>query len=393
MATMINYMDRQVLANVSKRVIDFLDLDKAQYGNVEWAFGTAFAVGSLLFGYLVDRVSVRILYPCVLLAWSAVGFATGYVESYSSLLVCRTLLGIFEAGHWPCALIVIQTILTQKDRAFGNSILQSGASIGAIITPLIIAGIFYFNTEAEAWRRPFQYVGLFGALWAGLWIMAVPKGSLNRKPFTSETSLTSEWFWALIRNPRFWALAIMVSSINGAWQLIRAWLPLFLKEGREYSETATLYFNAAYFLATDVGCLAAGIGATMLSHRGTSVHASRLIVYSICAGLACLTCVAAYMPAGWLLLSLLLVVGAGTLGVFPCYYAFNQELSETHLGKTAGVLSCIGWIASSPIHRLFGSYVDQSKSYDLGLAIVGFFPLIGLIAMLILWPRDNRSTH
>ena len=43
LATMINYMDRQVLANMSVRIKDQLQLSATEYGNIEWAFGTAFA--------------------------------------------------------------------------------------------------------------------------------------------------------------------------------------------------------------------------------------------------------------------------------------------------------------------------------------------------------------
>ena len=79
LATMINYMDRQVLANMAVRIQSQLKINDTQYGSIEWAFGTAFAVGSLFFGFLADRVSVRWLYPAILFAWSMVGFATGFV--------------------------------------------------------------------------------------------------------------------------------------------------------------------------------------------------------------------------------------------------------------------------------------------------------------------------
>ena len=107
-------------------------------------------------------MSVRWLYPFVLVAWSSAGIATAYAgrignlltgwmgwtasavenpanhEIYAGLLVCRTLLGLFESGQWPCALITTQRILSNQDRSFGNSILQSGASIGAIFTPFVV---------------------------------------------------------------------------------------------------------------------------------------------------------------------------------------------------------------------------------------------------------------
>ena len=392
LATMINYMDRQVLANMSVRIKDQLQLSASEYGNIEWAFGTAFAFGSLAFGFLVDRVSVRWLYPAVLLGWSAVGFATGFVWNYSSLLTCRAVLGFFEAGHWPCALVVTHTILSQQHRPFGNSILQSGASIGAIITPIIIAGFFLLNQDEQAWRPPFQIVGLVGVFWVIAWYFAIPQGSLDREKRTEQHEIgATHWFIELLGSSRFWALAIMVISINSSWQLIRAWLPMFLQEGRGYSENAALLFNSAYYLATDVGCIGAGFTAMWLTRKGLSAHSSRLLTYAGCSLLACFTCMAAILPQGWPLLVVLLVVGAGTLGLFPCYYSFTQELSAANLGKATGILSFLGWIVASPLHRVLGGYVDRTRSFDLGVALVGLAPLLGLAAMLVLWPNEETE--
>ena len=99
-ASTINYMDRQTLANVSKRITNEFELSEQQYGYLETAFGLAFATGATVFGLIADRVNVRWLYPIVLLLWSLMGFLTGFVETYLGLLLCRLFLGFFEAGHW-----------------------------------------------------------------------------------------------------------------------------------------------------------------------------------------------------------------------------------------------------------------------------------------------------
>ena len=138
LATTINYMDRMTLSSASVRVTRELGLNDTQYGNLELAFGWAFAAGSLVFGFLADRWRVYFLYPAVLGAWSLMGMITGWSHGYAQLLVCRALLGFFEAAHWPCALKTTFVLLTEKDRTMGNSMLQSGASIGAIITPQIM---------------------------------------------------------------------------------------------------------------------------------------------------------------------------------------------------------------------------------------------------------------
>ena len=106
----------------------------------ETAFGFAFAAGALIFGFIADRTNVRWLYPVVLFLWSLMGFLTGFVQTFTGLLLCRLFLGLFESGHWPCALKTTHRLLPPESRALGNSILQSGTAIGAIITPLIMVG-------------------------------------------------------------------------------------------------------------------------------------------------------------------------------------------------------------------------------------------------------------
>jgi MFS family permease len=71
LASAINYMDRQTLANAAVRITTQFHLNQEQYGNLEWVFGWAFAAGSVLFGVMADRWSVRWVYPVVLVLWLA----------------------------------------------------------------------------------------------------------------------------------------------------------------------------------------------------------------------------------------------------------------------------------------------------------------------------------
>ena len=151
LASMFLYMDRQTLGNVSARLLWEFDLSNEQYGNLGFAFGIAFATGLLIFGFVADRVGVYWLYPLALTGWSAAGFATGFAENYSDFMTCRIALGFFEAGHWPCAMKTVQLLLPRADRGMGNSVLQSGASVGAVVTPIIIV-LMLASFSSGAWR-------------------------------------------------------------------------------------------------------------------------------------------------------------------------------------------------------------------------------------------------
>jgi predicted MFS family arabinose efflux permease len=380
-------MDRQTLANAAVRITTQFHLSEKQYGNLEWVFGWAFAVGSMVFGIAVDRISVRWLYPLVLTLWSVVGFATGLVQSYPGLLACRTLLGLFEGGHWPCAVKTTQRLLAPPDRAMGNSVLQSGTSIGAIVTPLVMRALL--TNQLESWRMPFQVVGAAGLAWVIIWFASVRAGDLTSVPAGAETAPAQgnrrADLWRIFSSRRMLVLFFVVACINTCWQTLRAWLPKFLQQGRGYAESDTLYFTSLFYVATDVGCLGAGVLTLWLARRGFSVHGSRSAVFLACAALSALTTLAAWLPMGWPLLGILLLVGAGSLGVFPIYHAFTQEVSAHHQGKVTGITGVAAWILSSPAQTLFGQLIDQTGSFDLGLALAGWLPLLAFVALRLFW--------
>src|SRR4051794_30605985 len=73
MATMVNYMDRLTLNLLAVPIEKELGLTDNQYADLEMAFGLAFALGAVVFGFTVDRFNVFWVYPLAVLAWSASG--------------------------------------------------------------------------------------------------------------------------------------------------------------------------------------------------------------------------------------------------------------------------------------------------------------------------------
>ena len=394
LATMLNYMDRMTLNNLSPRITAELKMTEERYGDLEFAFGLAFAAGSLCFGMLADRFSVRLLYPAVVVAWSLVGLLTGFAEGFWQMLVCRTLLGFFEAGHWPCALRTTQVLLAPERRMFGNSLLQSGGAIGAIVTPLVILALVGTAPQPDAWRLPFIVIGGCGAIWIVAWLLLMgrePALAGSRQPGAEADAGAGVWWEACLANRRFWALVPFVIGINLTWHLARAWLPKFLQQGRGVSETESLLFNSGYYVAADIGCIAAGAAGVWLAHRGLShLNARSLvaIVCSICVGLATMAAVSAQGAAMY---AALLVVGAGALGLFPCYYSLAQDVSPRHTGKATGLLAAVGWIVCSPFQKEFGRLVDRTGSFDLGFALAAWVPALAVAAFFFIWPREPRS--
>lgn len=420
LATMLNYMDRQTLAQTATDIQRELNLGDSQYGMLEFGFGICFALGGLFFGILADRVSVVWLYPFVLVAWSLAGFSTAYASAigvgaeaalrgllseaglawlgfaegrdnvaYAGLLVCRSILGFFEAGQWPCALVTTSRLLSRADRTLGNSILQSGAALGAIFTPLVVQAMR--PGEPGSWRLPFQTIGLVGLFWIVPWLAMVRPRDLVRPaaatPTVNDTEGVDAGFWR-----RFAACVVTVIAINLTWQFFRAWLPKFLREYHGYAPTTVNYFTSAFYVATDVGCLAAGAAVQWLTRKQWDVHAARSSVYFVCAAGTALGLIAAYLPASAALLGILVLLGAASLGLFPCYYSFTQDLSGRHQGKVTGVLSFVAWTGSAIMQRTVGAYVEQTRSYRAAIVMAALAPLAAGLVMLVLWRSKPAPT-
>jgi ACS family hexuronate transporter-like MFS transporter len=333
---------------------------------------------------------VRWLYPIVLLGWSMAGVISAWTRTYEQLLWCRIALGLFEAAHWPCALKTTFAVLSPTERTMGNSVLQSGASIGAIITPQVM--LWLMTDELGTWRYAFEVVGFAGVLWVVLWLSVIKRSDFEAVAPSPDARPQSSLVGVLC-GARFWAVALLILGVQTCWHLFRVWLPKFLQEGRGYSEKEALWFNSAYFISTDVGCILAGVLSLWLVKRwGMSAHASKRRVYQLFCGFTCLAILVMWLPAGWMLLGTILLVGAGSLGLFPCYYSFVQELSDEHVGRLTGLLSMVAWAVTSPMHKLFGAIIDKTKSFDLGMAMAGLAPLIGVVSLALLW-KDRSDNH
>src|SRR5262245_22558278 len=349
LGTMINYMDRLTVNVLSKTILEKLNLDEGDYGYIESAFAIAFATGALIMGWLADRINVRWLFPLVVLAWSLAGFLTGFAFGFWSLLFCRAFLGAAESGHWPCSLRTTQRILPREQRTLGNSLLQSGAALGAIFTPPLVIGLRQLTGD---WRASFFVIGTMGVLWVGLWLTIVRTKDLELPPPPADDEppvpiRPSGW-----QVRRFVALIFTVVAINVAWHYFRAWLPLFLQKRHDYTEEQTAFFLTGYYISTDLGSLAAGFMTLWLTRSGRPVHLSRMAVFLVCCALTALSVVAARAPTGPGLLVLLMVIGFGALGLFPVYYSLTQELTTRHQGKVTGALSFSCWVAMAALHSL-----------------------------------------
>src|SRR4051812_4739594 len=183
-STALNYMDRQAIALVKPQVKQEYALNDTGFGWVIAVFYMTYAICQVPAGYVVDRSNVRWTYAGAVAWWSAAGMAAAFSPSLAILMVLRSLLGVGESFNWPCALRVTRTILPPADRSLGNGIFNSGAAVGAVLTPLVVTLL----TVRYGWRTSFFAIGVLGFFWVVAWLVLM--GGPHRQLFQGRSLKT-----------------------------------------------------------------------------------------------------------------------------------------------------------------------------------------------------------
>jgi ACS family hexuronate transporter-like MFS transporter len=336
------------------------------------------------------------------------------------LLLCRTVLGFFEAGHWPCALLTARQILTAKDRPLGNGLLQSGASLGAILVPLYVLLVRNFG---GSWEVAFWTIGGIGLLWVPLWFALVRRGDLDHPAEPPAAHAPTPVAHAPGSNPLahapgsnplahapgsnplahapgsnplllflriYLTLFIIILGISVSWQFIREWLPKYLRESAGFSANTVDLIIPVYYISAELGCFAFGFFVRWLVMRGREVHSARIIGYAVFAVITAAAAVAPYVGGAWTSVVLIILAGAGILGLHPCYYALAQELPTRHMAFLSGLLAAAGWFVVGEVQKAMGQHIQTTGSYAVGFVLAGLAPVAGLLALLLLW-RPART--
>lgn len=392
LATMINYMDRQTLGSTSEFVKKEFGLSEEGYGWVEFWFGISYGLMQFPAGYLSDRLNVRWLYPAALLVWSAAGFATGLVWGPAALMACRVVLGLGEAFNWTCAVGIVRRIIPLDSRSLANGIFHSGASIGAVLTPLLVLAIV--GPNGENWRLVFQIVGGLGLLWVALWFVLIHGEraiAIGHPPVDADNPYVQPPpFRGVLTMRQFWITLAVSITVNITWHFYRIWLPRFLTVDLKFSQQDIQWVLAGFFIAADIGSMLAGYCTRRLTYAGYTVETSRKIVMIGTSLLCMLSLPAALAMTPWITLPLVFIVGAAAMGGFANFFALSQEISARHTSFCLGIFGSVAWILIAVMSPPVGALVDRIGTFGPSIMVVGFVPIIGSLVGLW-WPEPVKD--
>lgn len=376
LATLLNYLDRQVLSLTAEHVMAEFHISKEGFGEVIASFRYAYAAFQIGGGWLVDSLGARMLFPAALGLWSAAGMLTALAGSIFTLKACRFLLGTGEAFNWPCALKATHQLLEPKDRALAVGLFNSGTAAGSMLAPVIVTAL----TLQFGWRASFVVAGALGVVWiaAWLWLTRGMEGHLTSRPAPIGEILAG--YRSIVVNQKFWLLCLSAIIVNSVSYFLADWIPLYLKTERGFGFAAGNAVSILVFAGLDAGNLGVGFLIRKLAMAGMPIERARRLSLIACCILMTSAAGAGMAPGAALSVALLITTALGVAGFLVIYLTAVQDLDPVRVGMSSGLLGGLGNLVYGLVSPLIGRMADQQQSQATFL-LIGFLPWLAFAGL------------
>ncbi len=373
LSTSLNYLDRQLVAALAPTLKSEFQLNNQQYGQIQSAFSIAYALAATLAGWFVDAMGLMRGTIIAAVVWSLAGGATALFHSFAGLLGCRTVLGAAEAASIPSAGKANATYLASHELALGTALNQVGISIGLVAAPLIVAAI----APRYGWRATFVICGALGLVWAPLWWL-----TSKRVPGRELKKEENGPIGALLRDRRFWGLAVANALVMTTYALWTTWTTLYFVQERHMTQDQA---NQQFAWIPSVFAIAGGFAGGGLAYRwirrGSAPEAARLRACWIGALFLLLTAAVPLMPTAGLAAAVISLSFFWTLTISTNVYALPIDLFGA--GRAAfgvAALTCSYGLMTTFVSPAIGAVVDHA-GFTPVCAVASVLPLAGVAVL------------
>jgi MFS transporter, ACS family, hexuronate transporter len=293
-ATTVNYMDRQILSLLKPILDNQLHWSNEEFGGVNSAFQGAYAIGGLIFGYLVDRLGTKIGYAISITGWSLAAMGHALVTSVGGFFAARMCLGISEAGNFPSSIKTVALWFPKKERTLATSLFNSGSNVGPIIAPIVIPWI----ALTWGWQMAFIVAGTAGLIWLAFWLPLYQVPERQKRLSADELAYIQSdrdethdegagkipWL-RLFKFRQAWSIIVARFMTDPVWWFFLIWLPDYFKKTRNLDIAHSWMHLATIYLIITVLSNIGGWLPGYLMKLGWSVTRARktaMFIFALC---------------------------------------------------------------------------------------------------------------
>jgi MFS transporter, ACS family, hexuronate transporter len=392
-AATINYLDRQVIATLKGTLQTAGVWDEIGYSWVVFAFQTAYAIGLLIAGRVMDWLGTRKGFSLSVLIWSLAAMGHALVSTVVGFSVARFALGLGEAGNFPACIKTVAEWFPKKERALATGIFNAGTNVGVLVAAVSVPWL----TFNYGWRWTFVITGLTGFAWLALWLAFYrpPEEHASLTPaelsYIRSDAVESEapvpWR-AVLPYRQTWAFAIGKFMTDPIWWIYLFWLPDFLQKSYHIDlKNIGLPLITVYLIA-DVGSVAGGWISSAMIKRGVTINRARKTAMLICALAVVPVVFAAKASNVWVAVLLVGLAAAAHQGWSANIFTTSSDMfPRKAVGSVVGIGGMAGAVGGMLISKVVGYILQSTGSYVPIFIIAGSAYLLALAVIHLLAPR------
>ncbi len=396
-ATTVNYFDRFLMGILAPLLENEIGWSELQYGYIISSFQFAYAVGTLLVGYVIDRLGTRWGFALSVSLWSIASMLHSVARSWIGFAFARAGLGVSEAGNFPAAIKTVAEWFPKKERAFATGLFNGGSNVGAILAPILIPLII---AQFGSWKWIFILSGFFGFIWLLFWLILYKTPQQSRFVNQAEIEfiedgepeseqLRIKWF-TLIKYPQTWAVALGKLLADPVWWFYLFWGAKFLnsKFGIDLKELA-LPLVIIYVVA-DLGGIAGGAISSMMMRKGKSVNFSRKVTMLGSALLVLPVMTVPYYTSIFMSVGFIALAAAAHCSWSANIFTVASDLFPKKVVATVtGFATTVSTLGGMLMAILVGYVLNESGTdgYNIAFAVASFGYLIAIGVIHLLVPK------
>ncbi len=266
-ATVLNYLHRLSFNYLTAKgpLHDMIPDDA--FGYIGSAFFIAYMVSNAVSGFIIDRLGTKIGYALCMAFWTTAGLLHAVAMAPFQFGIFRFLLGLGEAGNWPAAIKLTGEWFPPEERSTASGIFNSGAAVGAIIAPPLIA---LLGTHF-GWQMTFVVVGILGYLWlAAFWFTYyTPEKAANLPQLKKIPPLK------LLKSRFVASLTLSKIFIDPVWYFITFWIGRYLADVHGWDLATIGWFATIPFIVADLGNILGGLFTQFIIRKGVPIPRAR----------------------------------------------------------------------------------------------------------------------
>jgi ACS family hexuronate transporter-like MFS transporter len=380
LATVINYLDRQTLSVMAPVLLEKFQITATSYSHIIFAFMLAYTLMNGISGRILDRLGTKVGYALTVAFWSGAEVLHALSAGALSLGIFRFLLGIGEAGNYPAGVKLIGEWFPPEERSLASGVFNSGASIGAILAPPLLA-LIVLNS---GWRIAFVLVGLLGFAWLIGWMFLYRQPeALKREGREERVPLRS-----LLKSRFLWQFTLSKVFSDPVWYFYTFWFPQYLKVAHGFSLVQIGEVAWIPFFTAAIGNLAGGaVFSALLPWIRSTARARRVAVLIFSALMAAAIFIVEVRTAT-ACVALISIATFGYSGALANLLAIpGDAFPKGTLASVWGVASTGSGFGGMAFSLITGWLVDR---YSFQSAFI-VFGLIPLLAAWLVWTLPNES--